>query len=106
MAQNTQQVNAHSPNQSSFDPDLRVGGTLRTHVPGKTLLTLGYTGYIPSVKAENLFGRTYGNLTNVVKANQILHQNCRTKAVFDDYDDDYTALHAYNFNEQRRKENR
>ncbi len=80
-----------------FDADMKVGGMLRSHVPG-------YTGYIPSVKPENLFSRTYGNLSKVVRANQIYNQNYRTKAVFDDYDDDYTALHAYNFDDKRRHE--
>ena len=58
------------------------------------------------MKAENLFGRTYGHLTTVVRANQIYNQDYKTKAVFDDYDDDYTSRFTYNFDNKRRKENR
>jgi Protein of unknown function (DUF2475) len=41
---------------------LNPGVNLTKYIPG-------YAGYIPSVKSENLFARTYGDLTTIVKHN-------------------------------------
>tara|TARA_B110001450_G_scaffold145656_1_gene136131 strand:- start:243 stop:518 length:276 start_codon:yes stop_codon:yes gene_type:complete len=42
----------------------------RFYIPGKSkyflkliILCLGYSGYVPSIKAENVFGESYGKTT-------------------------------------------
>mgnify|MGYP003578965414 FL=1 len=36
---------------------------------------LGYMGYIPHVRAENMFGKTYGNLTHIAKTDPQASKN-------------------------------
>ena len=57
-----------------FLDDLKVGGKVDMHLPG-------YAGYIPSMKSENLFGRTYGEITSVVRENMLMKGQVHTESV-------------------------
>ena len=57
-----------------FLDDLRPGGKVDQHLPG-------YAGYIPSLRSENLFGRTYGGITSVVRENMLNKGQVHTQSV-------------------------
>ena len=57
-----------------FLDDLKSGGKVDQHIPG-------YAGYIPSMRSENLFGRTYGEITTIVRGNMILKSEVHTDTV-------------------------
>jgi len=59
---------------SGFLDDLKPGGKVDMHLPG-------YAGYIPSMKSENLFGRTYGEITSVVRENMLMKGQVHTESV-------------------------
>lgn len=66
----------------------------------------GYGGYIPSVKAENLFARTYGDITRIVKHNINENEQYITKTTGDELFDKRTQKFAFVFDHKTRADNR
>ena len=63
-----------TPKSPAFLDDLKPGGKVDMHLPG-------YAGYVPSMKSENLFGRTYGEITSVVRENMLMKGQVHTESV-------------------------
>ena len=75
------------------------GVVLENHIPG-------YAGYIPSIKPENMFARTYGDLTHVVRTNVNQNQEYITKSTGDEVIDPVTQKYAFVFEKSLRASNR
>lgn len=61
--------------QSRFNEFLKPSKEEMNHIPGKIIFNNpGYLGFVPSIRAENLHSRTYGDLTRIVKANHELRE--------------------------------
>lgn len=72
---------------------------LEQHIPG-------YGGYIPSVAAENLFARTYGDITRIVKHNINENDQYITYSTGDEIFDRRTQKYAFVFDHKIRAQNR
>lgn len=59
------------------------GVILTNHIPG-------YAGYVPSIKSENMFARTYGDLTHLVRTNVNCNQKFITESTGDEIIDPET----------------
>lgn len=57
----------------------------------RALWLLGYAGYVPSIRAENLHGRTYGASTCIVAVNSKIHPG----DLCPDRDPNVSDLNAY-----------
>ncbi len=66
----------------------------------------GYCGYIPSVNAENLFAKTYGDITRITKANSNHNLLFMTKTTGDEVMDERTKQYAFIYERPERNANR
>jgi hypothetical protein len=67
----------HRPCRDGDNTDHQQPKEPRKHIPGKfkpllLILCLGYYGYVPGVKAENVYGQTYGKTSYASNAKEIL----------------------------------
>lgn len=88
-----------SQQQQSQSHLISPGVVLENHIPG-------YAGYIPSVKSENMFARTYGDLTQIVRCNVNSNQQYITKSTGDEVIDCVTQKYAFVFEQSQRAQNR
>ena len=57
---------------------------------------------MPSIKAENLFGRTFGDASNIVKQNEIARDSMLDTAFGGDKAQDLTNQYAFNYDRKDR----
>lgn len=72
---------------------------LDNHLPG-------YAGYIPSVNAENLFAKTYGDITRITKGNSNQNLQFITKTTGEEHIDERTKKYAFIYEKEVRDANR